>query len=109
MAAGNSNSKDNEVSEIDCKVVAAIAFGTSCCGYAYSYKDMQEKIYINANFSRERKVPTAILFDDKKKFVEFGDDAVDYYIKFTESKKELEYMYFDQFKMTLYNKKVNIV
>ena len=112
MGAGNSNEKDNEVSEKDFDVVAAIDFGTSYSGYGYSYKDTKEMVYLNGNFSRDSfisKFPTAILFDDKENFVAFGDDAVDLYSKYAESEKEHKYMFFDQFKMTLYKKQVNIV
>ena len=104
MGVGNSNE--------NCAVVAAIDLGTSYSGYAYSYKDTKEKIYVNGNFSRDSfisKFPTAILFDDKENFVAFGDEAVDLYSKYAESDREHKFMYFDQFKMTLYNKQVNIV
>ena len=104
MGAGNSNEKD--------QLVAAIDFGTSYSAYAYSYEDLQETIFINANWSRESsiiKFPTTILFDDQQNFVAFGDNAVDLYSKYAESDREHKFMYFDQFKMTLYNKQVSIV
>ena len=112
MGADNSSENDNEAAEIDCEVVAAIDFGTSYSGYAYSYKDEKDKFYINDDISGDSfiiKFPTAILFDDQQKLVAFGDDAVENYSKYAESKREHKYMYFDQFKMTLYNKQVNIV
>ena len=111
MAAGNSNSMYNEVAEIDYELVAAIDFGTSYRAYAYSYKDLKEIIYINANWSKSFliKFPTAILLDDKQNFVALGDNAVELYSKYAESDNEHKYMFFDQFKMTLYNKQVNIV
>ena len=65
------------------EIVAAIDFGTSYTGYAYSYQHEKETIYINSNWSRAssiKKVPTAILFNDKKEFMAFGDDAVEMYI-----------------------------
>ena len=57
MAAGNRNSKDNEVSEMDCKVVAAIDFGTSYCGYAYSYKATKEKFTSMLTFPEKESFP----------------------------------------------------
>ena len=112
MGAGSSNEKDNKVVEMNCEVVAAIDFGTSFSGYGYSYKHAKEKIYTKDNFSRDsftRKFPTAILFDDKQNFVAFGDDAVELYSKYAETYREHRYAFFHQFKMTLYNKQVNIV
>ena len=53
MAAGNNNSKDKEVAEIDSDVMTATDFETSCSGYAYPYKHTKEKIYINQNISRD--------------------------------------------------------
>ena len=71
--------------EMDSEVVAAIDFGTSYSGYAYRYKDTKEKIYINANWSKDSfisKFPIVMLFDDKENF------AVDYYSKFAECDQE---------------------
>jgi len=88
-------------------VTAAIDFGTSYSGYAYSYQD-EKKIYVNANWkdgSQSFKVPTAILFDGKKKFKSFGYAAEDDFLDQAGRAQEHEYMLFRYFKMELYKEK----
>ena len=88
------------------EIAAAIDFGTTYSGYAYSYRYEKEKIHVNANWSSGCalwKVPTAILFDDDHNFVSFGEDAENKYSEFAESDEEHKYFYFHRFKMMLYN------
>ena len=88
------------------QITAAIDFGTTYSGYAYSYEYNQDKIYVNSNWSSGSnlwKVPTAILFDKDQKFIAFGDDAENKYCQLAESDEEQSYFYFNQFKMMLYN------
>lgn len=93
------------------EMVAAIDFGTTYSGYAYSYRYEKETIYVNSNWAcglTLNKVPTAILFNDKKQFVAFGQDAVLKYSQYSECEEEEQYYFFHRFKMSLYQEKVSI-
>ena len=94
------------------EMVAAIDFGTTYSGYAYSYSHEKDKIFVNSNWSCGSslwKVPTAALFDDSYKFMAFGKEAESIYNEYAESEEEYSYFYFDKFKMKLYNVKVKLL
>ena len=91
------------------EMVAAIDFGTTYSGYAYSYHHEKEKIFVNSNWASGSslwKVPTAILFNESFEFVAFGEGAENMYNEFAESEEEHSYYYFDKFKMMLFGVKV---
>lgn len=52
---------------------------------------------------RSPKTPTCILFNEEKRFMKFGYDAVQTYNRMT-SKDALRFCFFENFKMELYNK-----
>ena len=91
------------------KIVVYIDCETTYSGYAYSYQDDKETIHVKSNWfsgSSLWKVPTVILFDDKYKFLAFGEKAENMYNQYAECEEEHKYLYFDRFKMMLYNKEV---
>lgn len=97
-------------------LVAALDFGTTYSGYAFSMRhDFNvDPLIIHANqtwisggqalFSL--KTPTCLLLGDKQQFVAFGYDAENLYSDFAMDGKQDEYFYFHRFKMSLYNNKV---
>ncbi|XP_060600928.1 heat shock 70 kDa protein 12A-like [Ruditapes philippinarum] len=94
-------------------IVAAIDFGTTYSGYAYSFKDEYKKdpskIFANNSWSdgtsmRTSKAPTVILFDNKGKFNSFGYDAETKYAELSEDEEHIGWKYFRCFKMKLYEK-----
>ncbi|OWF51205.1 heat shock 70 kDa protein 12A-like [Mizuhopecten yessoensis] len=108
MAALHQNIKKQKL------MVAAIDFGTTYSGYAFSFKEDYKtnplQISINQNWiagSRSLvsfKTPTCILFDKSEKFVAFGYAAEDEYSELALDEKHGDYYYFRRFKMTLMEK-----
>lgn len=97
--------------------VAAIDFGTTYSGYAFSSKDGWEKepLKINSNVWNagtkrllSSKAPTTLLLNPDKSFLSFGYDAETEYSDMAENGKNVQsYYYFDCFKMLLHDNKVN--
>ncbi|KAH3831105.1 heat shock 70 kDa protein 12A-like [Dreissena polymorpha] len=98
-------------------MVAAIDFGTTYSGYAYSFKDHYNKdptkMYINQGWVAggtpiiSYKAPTVALFDKNKKFKSFGYEAEDAYSELAEDNEHQDWYYFSRFKMRLHNEKVH--
>ena len=91
------------------QITAAIDFGTTYSGYAYSYEYNQEKVYVNSNWGSGTslwKVPTVVLFDENREFLAFGEEAENRFCQLAEQEKEDSYYYFSQFKMELYKTQV---
>ncbi|VDI63256.1 Hypothetical predicted protein [Mytilus galloprovincialis] len=99
-------------------LVAAIDFGTTYSGYAFSMKDTFKtdplKIYTNQAWNAggkqllSLKTPTCILLDSNKQFDSFGYDAENRYADLVMDDDHEDYFYFHRFKMSLHNNKVNI-
>ena len=96
--------------------VAAIDFGTTYSGYAFSsksdYKKQKDKIYTSqwtqtANLITG-KTPTTLLLDPNGKFVAFGADAETQYAALAQDNGHMGWRYFKHFKMLLHNRKVKI-
>ncbi|KAG2464887.1 heat shock 70 kDa protein 12A-like [Polypterus senegalus] len=91
----------------DTYFVVAVDFGTAYSGYCFSIKDDVSEIrnpYWGMEYGfRLPKTPTCILFNEDKKFVKFGFDAIMTY-KQMPSKEALRFYFFENFKMELYNK-----
>ena len=87
------------------KVVVGIDFGSSGCGFAYSFMN-KDKIY-HCDISGadvDKKVPTEIILDDNNYTLQFGLECVKYL-----KEKGLEVgHYFKGIKMHLYQKKTTI-
>ena len=97
--------------------VAAIDFGTTYSGYAFSlrndFKKDPLKIVANQawNAGSQRhfslKTPTCLLLDDNEELVSFGYEAENKYSDIVIDRKQNEYLFFQRFKMQLYKNKVN--
>ncbi|XP_063407299.1 heat shock 70 kDa protein 12B-like [Mytilus trossulus] len=96
----------------NCILVAAIDFGTSYSGYAFSTRNDFEKdplqIQVNPPWAAgtrqllSLKTPTCLLLDADKNYVAFGYDAEDKYSELALLKDHKSYYYFQRFKMSLY-------
>uniref|UniRef100_A0A8C4SRR8 Heat shock 70 kDa protein 12A n=1 Tax=Erpetoichthys calabaricus TaxID=27687 RepID=A0A8C4SRR8_ERPCA len=88
-------------------LVIAVDFGTAYSGYCFSVKGKQENIrsvFWGMEYGfRLPKTPTCILFDENKKFMKFGFDAVMTYTKMN-SIEANKFYFIENFKMELYNK-----
>ena len=93
-------------------VVAAIDFGTTYSGYAYSMKNDPMKISINQGWvaGSDRlispKTPTCVLVNPQKQFDSFGYDAENKFLDLLDDGEEENWMFFRWFKMVLNNHKV---
>lgn len=96
--------------------VAAIDFGTTYSGYAFSSKSDFDKdpCKINANVWNaggqsllSYKAPTVVLLNPDRTFNSFGYDAENKFTQLIEDDEGYEnYFYFHRFKMILHNQKV---
>ncbi|XP_069130149.1 heat shock 70 kDa protein 12A-like [Argopecten irradians] len=98
-----------EVEEDPYKIVAAIDFGTTFSGYAYTFVSNRDVIYTNKNWGQTQgfllhKTPTSLLLKPDGQFEAFGFEAVSKYNDLSEE-EAAEYYYFDRFKMNLYDNK----
>ena len=94
-------------------MVAAVDLGTTFSGYAFSTKADFEinPLTVHTNQAWKQgaisvKCPTCILFDENKKFKAFGYDAEDEYADIVLEKRQNEYYFLRNFKMSLYTEKV---
>ena len=120
MAEEQQQSKERPVSEKrDKYVVAAIDFGTTYSGYAYSLKhdfrkDPTQHIVTNTWGSEKmlsHKAPTCVLFNKDKRFDSFGYEAEEKYGEIAiEGEEEVsKWFFFERFKMKLHNQKVFLI
>ena len=96
----------------DYLIVAAIDFGTTFSGYAFSTRADFEKdpLKISANqawVSGQRyllslKTPTTLLLTKAGKFVSFGYEAVMKYYNIALENEMEDYLFFERFKMKLH-------
>ena len=103
----------------DILMVAAIDFGTTYSGYAFSTRHsfQQNKLDISANQvwnagSKQLlslKTPTCVLLKKNKEFVSFGYEAENAYAGIVTDREEDDYYFFQQFKMMLYTCEVGII
>ncbi|XP_063405923.1 heat shock 70 kDa protein 12B-like [Mytilus trossulus] len=99
----------------DHRLVAALDFGSTYSGYAFSmrheFKTDPMKIHANQAWNSggrallSLKTPTCLLLNDKKQFIAFGYDAENQYADIVMDEKQDEYFYFHRFKMNLHNNK----
>lgn len=108
-------SNDNGVTEGESHfVVAAIDFGTTYSGYAFSFTRDPESIHIMRKWEggdpgvTNHKTPTTLLLKPNGDFDSFGFGARDFYhdLEEVEAKK---WLYFEKFKMTLHSSQVSHV
>lgn len=94
--------------------IVAIDFGTAYSGYAYSMTSREQESdpilkHWGENVGLDTpKTPTCILFDEKKKFISFGYEAKDAYLRL-DSEDSKKKFFFDCFKMSLYETVSKIV
>lgn len=99
--------------------VAAIDFGTTYSGYAFSVSHMKTKlkdVQILANQAwnagiREAislKTPTCLLLNEEKEIVSFGYEAENEYSDIVMDGRQNDYYYFYRFKMSLHENEVNL-
>lgn len=96
-------------------LVAAIDFGTTYSGHAFSllheYKKDPLKISTTSWTAGSGglvswKTSTCVLFDSNQTFHSFGFEAEEKYSNLALDEKHHDWFYFYRFKMMLYNKKV---
>ena len=96
-------------------IVAAIDFGTTYSGYAFSLrheftadplKASANRWPVGSRSSVSLKTPTCILFSPDGKFDSFGYEAEDKYARLALDDNHHKWFYFRRFKMTLYENKV---
>lgn len=93
-------------------IVAAIDFGTTFSGYAFSFRDKWAKVLTNnwqGGSLLSHKAPTVLLLNSKAEFVAFGFDAEDKYASMTETGAHKDYYLFQRFKMILHQDEVNFL
>ncbi|CAG2191386.1 unnamed protein product [Mytilus edulis] len=93
-------------------LVAALDFGTTYSGYAFSTRSdfQKDPLIIHTNQAWNAggrqllslKTPTVLLLDKNKKFVSFGYEAENQYSDLMMDKEHEDYFYFHRFKMRLH-------
>ncbi|XP_056012678.1 heat shock 70 kDa protein 12A-like [Ostrea edulis] len=86
-------------------IVAAIDFGTTYSGYAFSLKHDWGKVLTNAwqgGSLLSHKAPTCLLLKKDFSISSFGYDAEDKYSDLTSENKHKDYYFFQRFKMILH-------
>ncbi|CAG2218767.1 unnamed protein product [Mytilus edulis] len=99
----------------DYLLVAAIDFGTTYSGYAFSMRDTYktEPLTIHANQAWNAggkqllslKTPTCLLLNSNKEFDSFGYEAENKYAELVMDEEQDDYYFFHRFKMSLHNQK----
>ncbi|XP_052793286.1 heat shock 70 kDa protein 12A-like isoform X2 [Mya arenaria] len=84
---------------------AAIDFGTTYTGYAFSSKHDHTRVFTMTSEEGSSKVPTVLLFDQNKKFHSFGYEAQKKYKELLDRDNHREWYLFKEFKMTLFQSK----
>ena len=94
-------------------VVAAIDFGTSFSGFAFSFnhRDGNDDIYMNREWGNAQgystlKTPTCILLNQDKTFVKFGFEAAEKYAELEDAIEDKKFYCFDRVKMMLHGSEV---
>ncbi|KAL3885508.1 hypothetical protein ACJMK2_025561 [Sinanodonta woodiana] len=93
-------------------LVAAIDFGTTYSGWAYSFdhqfrKDptqISAKVWSGGKLVSEKAPTTVLIKPDGKTFKAFGYEAEDLYAELAEAGKHRKWFYFQRFKMLLMDK-----
>jgi len=83
-------------------VFAGIDLGTTFFGYAFSFKNDEDRIYVERGKERE---PTCLLLKPDKTLAALGHQAVDEFFNSLDPDEQKDYYYFRQFKMELYKAK----
>lgn len=95
-------------------VVAAIDFGTTFSGYAFSFTRDPDSIHVMRRWEggdpgvNNQKLPTCLLLDPGGAFQSFGYAARDDYHDLDPSDAK-KYLYFEKFKMSLHSSEVCVL
>ena len=106
-AATTSNSHESHF------VVAAIDFGTTYSGYAFSFIRDPDSIHMMRKWEggdpgvTNQKTPTTLLLKPNGDFHSFGFSARDFYHDLEESEAR-KWFYFEKFKMALHSSQVSL-
>lgn len=97
-------------------LVAALDFGTTYSGYAFSFKadytDDPSKITANTTWTTgskslfSQKTPTCLLLRPDQTFHSFGFEAEEHYSSLVDKDEHHSWYYFRRFKMLLHNNMV---
>ena len=94
-------------------MVAALEFGTTTSGYAFSFPYNFERDPLKINFhnwntgtSLSVNTLTCLLLNKKKQCVAFGYKAENRYAELVDDEKQDDYYFFDRFTMSLHNNEV---
>lgn len=97
-------------------MVVAIDFGTTYSGFAFSFRSDFEKDPLNIKtvqpytseqkYNYSLKTPTTLLLDKAGGFIAFGYDAELRYNNIALDGTQKDFLYFERFKMSLYNNEV---
>ena len=96
-------------------IVAAIDFGTTYSGYAYSMRDRPHNIFSNQQWYAggrqliSLKTPTCVLINPQEELDSFGFEAENKYVELAHDDRHKDWFFFQNFKMTLYHDKVEIL
>ncbi|KAL3879976.1 hypothetical protein ACJMK2_032250, partial [Sinanodonta woodiana] len=85
-------------------VVAAIDFGTTFSGYAFSFKSEPNTVLAFHWENGSIKTPTVVLLDPTGKLDSFGKKAEQTYLRLARKGTAKGWYYFEKFKMQLYIK-----
>lgn len=93
-------------------LVAAIDFGTTYSGYAFSTREQYQKDLADISTNQKwdagsmslisMKAPTAVLFDQNRKFHSFGFEAENKYSELALDRDNKDWFFFKRFKMRLH-------
>ena len=106
-ASGSSSPSDKHF------VVAAIDFGTTYSGYAFSFTRDPDSIHMMRKWEggdpgvSNQKTPTTLLLKPNGEFHSFGFGARDFYHDLEEGEARKWY-YFEKFKMSLHSSQVSV-
>ncbi|KAH3690953.1 heat shock 70 kDa protein 12B-like [Dreissena polymorpha] len=94
-------------------IVAAIDFGTTYSGYAFSFKDSPNDVKTNKGWTAgsgqliSLKTSTSVLLNQNGEFHSFGFDAEDKYSSLAGEGKHHGWRLFRRFKMVLHNQRIS--
>lgn len=98
-------------------LIAAIDFGTTHSGYAFSFEDDYKmdplKISTNPNWiipcTLHQKAPTCVLLSPRQEFIAFGYEAEDLYSELAVNENHYDHYFFKGFKILNNEKEVSAI
>lgn len=102
-----------------CLLVAAIDFGTSSSGCAFSFRHCYKEDPLDIHFIQKwmgdddyhifssKKPPTCVLLNPQKEFLSFGYEAEQKYSELAFGSNHYDHYFFKEFKMVLHETRVS--